>query len=548
MEQPQDERHEAGHGRQRPGDPPSAFHEQIVQTLLDERRTLQEPLQPLRDRLDAAERDRDAARYQLALVLNSRKYRCAQRLAKILFCLRHPHQGLPLVARKLRSLRPKALLRRGYDRMPAALRAPIRAAYHGLKGSPPPAPAVPAPAAAPVEPAHAIPAPHFKRATAAPDRRVVIVIHQFFNQQGENMFFGGAERYLIELARLIRDLGYEPEVYQSGAGDWVRHYNDLRVIGLDTGGDWSRINEVFHERVGEGLLTIYLAFFLAAPRCHARSLGISHGVFWDQEHFDCRGRSREEGLKAILQAMHNVATMVTVDTSTTNWVRGTIPDLSNKFVYIPNFVDTDEYHPETEARRPDRVVVLYPRRLCDYRGFWLVHDVLPAIMEQFPHVDFRFVGKADVREEEAVRGFIERYPGRIAWYFLPPERMAEAYRGVDLAVVPTLHSEGTSLSCLEAMASGVPVIATSIGGLSDLILHDYNGLLIEPTAAHLRAAITRLVTDTELRLRLGRRGTLVAQSFGLERWRRQWAEIIEVHCATPAPRVDDPLRTCADGV
>ncbi|UKI57385.1 MAG: glycosyltransferase [Clostridium sp.] len=61
------------------------------------------------------------------------------------------------------------------------------------------------------------------------------------------------------------------------------------------------------------------------------------------------------------------------------------------------------------------------------------------------------------------------------------KKMNEIYKKTDISLIPTIYSEGTSLSCLEAMATENIVISTRIGGLCDLIIDNYNGYLIEPT-------------------------------------------------------------------
>ncbi|WKL04237.1 glycosyltransferase family 4 protein [Paenibacillus amylolyticus] len=71
----------------------------------------------------------------------------------------------------------------------------------------------------------------------------------------------------------------------------------------------------------------------------------------------------------------------------------------------------------------------------------------------------------------------------------------EAYHQADIAVIPTVFSEGTSYACLEAMSCGLPVIASNVGGLNDLIQDGFNGLLVPPGEQELTAALVRLVQD-----------------------------------------------------
>ena len=208
-----------------------------------------------------------------------------------------------------------------------------------------------------------------------------------------------------------------------------------------------------------------------------------------------------------------------MDTNTINWVLATRGALAGKCVYVPNFVDLEVFIPRCVPRAPPSVAALFPCRLQPPKGFWLLADILPEMLERRAELRFRFVGKPGEREKEAVEGFLARYPGRVSWDSLPPERMAEAYRHADIVLLPTVAAEGTSLSCLGAQACGKAVVATHVGGLADLIISEHNGLLIEPTAPSLLAALDRLIADPGLRERLGRNAAAAAWDFRLDRWR-----------------------------
>ncbi len=286
------------------------------------------------------------------------------------------------------------------------------------------------------------------------DRSPIVnfVVPTFFDMNGNNMYFGGAERYLIELAHLVKGLGYPVNVYQCANSSWVRYYHDVRVVGLKTHYSYEALNRVFHHQIDDGILTVYFAFFLASPRYYQPSIGISHGIYWDESMFQHSPHYSKKGIKEILSAISHLSTFVSVDTNTLNWLRATYFEMARNGVYIPNFVDLDQFR--SQDRMDDgKTVILYPRRLNQVRGFWLVHRLVPDILEKYDNVDFHFVGRADVREEQAVQRLVQRFPGRVKWYFLPPERMHEAYQQADITLIPTIQSEGTSLSCLEAMAS-----------------------------------------------------------------------------------------------
>lgn len=351
----------------------------------------------------------------------------------------------------------------------------------------------------------------------------------FFDREGQTMMSGGAERYLLELAPIFRSLGFHVRAYQSARGSWTREYGGIEVCGLDTQGLDGRLNEVFHTQAPPAELTLYHAYYLAAPLCAPRSIGISHGINWDAPEVQTSAEGFANLMEHYRVSIANLERIVSVDTNTINWARATHHHLSGRFRYIPNFVDCTQFHPN-QRNAGGRTVVLYPRRLTTHRGFWLAMEVLPGLMAEFPELDVHFVGLAEsAREETAVETLRNCFPSRVEWRALSPDRMPEAYAGADITIVPTTSCEGTSLSCLEAMASGNAVIATNAGGLPDLVQDGYNGLLIEPTSEALGAALDKLIRQSRLRRELAAHGVEVARTFQLPVWRERWRALLVEH-------------------
>jgi len=100
---------------------------------------------------------------------------------------------------------------------------------------------------------------------------------------------------------------------------------------------------------------------------------------------------------------------------------------------------------------------------------------------------------------------------------LPHERLAERYAAAAVLVNPSL-SEAFGMSLAEAMASGLPVVATTAGGMPEVVEDGRTGLLVPPDdAPALAAAIRRLLGDGSLRASLGRAGRARAEAlFGWE--------------------------------
>lgn len=83
--------------------------------------------------------------------------------------------------------------------------------------------------------------------------------------------------------------------------------------------------------------------------------------------------------------------------------------------------------------------------------------------------------------------------------------MPDLYRASNLSVLPSLL-EATSIAGLEAMACGLPLVGTRVGGIPAILRHDDNGLLVEPRRPdQLAQAIQTLAADPSLCARMGAR-------------------------------------------
>lgn len=97
------------------------------------------------------------------------------------------------------------------------------------------------------------------------------------------------------------------------------------------------------------------------------------------------------------------------------------------------------------------------------------------------------------------------------------DELAHLYASADIFVFPSLW-EGFGIVLLEAMSYGLPIIATDVAAIPELVKDGENGLLVEPGDVDgLAAAISRLVGDKGLRERMGERGREIASCYSWER-------------------------------
>ena len=364
--------------------------------------------------------------------------------------------------------------------------------------------------------------------------RKVAILTSIFVTENDRIMFSGADRYLVHLYGLLEELGYEPCVWQVGSE--ARVLNGMKIQGLPKGnaeyGGLPDLNiQFFEHTVGYGQ-AIYFALPLAFPRVRPRSIVISHGIGWDYPAHPwstLSGPLKDEWLRRLHYAVTASDLVVSVDTNTVNWLRATWPGYEHKQVYIPNFVDKEEFFPnknsqDRQGREP--LIILYPRRLTWIRGLDDVKVVAERLTRRYNFLEFHIVGRGGTDDAEAkMHRWAEENP-RCLYYWVSMENIADLYRKSDIVLIPTRGAEGTSLSCLEAMACAKPVICGHVGGLTDLVIDKYNGILFNVSPETLEAAIESLIASPEMRQTLGRRALETVEAFSLERWKAKWAEAL----------------------
>lgn len=202
-------------------------------------------------------------------------------------------------------------------------------------------------------------------------------------------------------------------------------------------------------------------------------------------------------------------------------------------IVIPNGVDTDFFAPEPFGRAKPREAVrfLFVGRLRPQKN-------LPAIFKAMADVtrendlDCRLDIVGDGPQRDKLQRVAKDYGvvERVSWHgWLDKEGVRRLYRQSDCFLNPSLY-EGMPNTVLEAMASGLPVIASDIGGNNALVQDGHTGILFNLAApAALAAAMAKITRDPELRRRMGARGReRVGKNFSWENVAIRYLELFSV--------------------
>jgi D-inositol-3-phosphate glycosyltransferase len=222
-----------------------------------------------------------------------------------------------------------------------------------------------------------------------------------------------------------------------------------------------------------------------------------------------------------------------------------------KISVIPPGVDLTRFRPRNKAaaRRaaplPDKHAhVVFTGRIEPLKGIDTLLQATAILQQRRPDVQVTIIGGDPTnrgRDRELTRLYDLRCTLNLcrAVGFVgakEQDKLAEYLAAADLVVMPSLY-ESFGMVALEAMAAGTPVVASSVGGLADLVQDGENGLTVparDPEA--LAASIDKLLADDDLRERLGRQASAYARQYDWSLIVRRMVE--EVY--TPLLRVPAP--------
>jgi phosphatidylinositol alpha-mannosyltransferase len=176
-----------------------------------------------------------------------------------------------------------------------------------------------------------------------------------------------------------------------------------------------------------------------------------------------------------------------------------------RFALVPNGVDVERFasHRAGGRRRP-RLVFL--GRLEHRKGVDVAVRAFLALASDRPDLELRVLGDGPLAP--LVERLRQRAPAAVAARIelagrADPERLPELLGDADVAILPARGGESFGIVLLEAMAAGVPIVATDIPGYRAVARHDREALLVGPgDVAASAAAIGRLLDEPALATRL----------------------------------------------
>jgi glycosyltransferase involved in cell wall biosynthesis len=189
----------------------------------------------------------------------------------------------------------------------------------------------------------------------------------------------------------------------------------------------------------------------------------------------------------------------------------------NAIHYITNAVDTTRFCPATTAERPSlrrrlgfpekKIIVAYTGRLVTYKGLPLLVRVAERLQQEYGDVGFVLIGSGglDIHNcERGLRAYVSaNHLGTSIHFAGEVPNVHEYLQASDIFVLPT-EEDAFPLALVEAMACGLPVISTPVGGIGQIVTNGENGLLVKPgDFQQLYDALRHLTTNPSRSAALG---------------------------------------------
>ncbi|MFS1161234.1 glycosyltransferase family 4 protein [Aeromonas salmonicida] len=350
---------------------------------------------------------------------------------------------------------------------------------------------------------------------------------------------GGIQTYLVSLCQLImREFKVKPVIYQTSSSDFIYNGDYFDVIGVKSakrnklGCVFTRIIKDHHNNRDSSLL-IWGSDQYSIKQKFFKSVSIQHGIGFDTEASfgGVRKLLVDFGLSnqyKLLQRMRAINLFeradycVCVDYNFPNWYRTFRSGWRENVKVIPNFTMLPER--DFEKKNSPTIKVLYARRFVARRGVDIAIGLASRLVDKYTNVEFYFAGDGENRDKIIA---LTKSHERIFLTSYNAEDSIDFHRKFSIAIVPSIGSEGTSLSLLEAMASKCAVIASSVGGMTNIVLDGFNGYLVEPDVQSFYEKVELLLENENLLSSIQSNAyRSVFSSFSKEKWETSWVDFL----------------------
>ncbi len=335
----------------------------------------------------------------------------------------------------------------------------------------------------------------------------ILIAHNRYQQAG------GEDAVAKSEAALLRDFGEDVHVYERSNQE-IERYTRLAQLRHFFSLSWSQrsyreMRKLLRD-IRPEVVHFHNTFFMMTPSVyyacrdehipivqslHNFRLLCANGLFFRDNHVceECPKHSLWRGVQYGCYRQSRLLTSLVVKMLTDHWRKKTWTHLIDRYLTATEFsrqkfiergispdkisVKPNFLYPDVKRRDKDQGYALYVGRLSREKGV----EVLLRAWQLKAHIPLKIVGDGPLAgrlgQERGYRNL--EFLG-----YVSKEKYAECMRGAKFLIVPSLCYENFPRILVEAYAYGVPVIASRLGGMPEIVLENKTGLLFEPGDAY----------------------------------------------------------------
>jgi glycosyltransferase involved in cell wall biosynthesis len=330
--------------------------------------------------------------------------------------------------------------------------------------------------------------------------------------------WGGAETLMAAIASRLDPARFDVKIIalqgDGPVGQQLRNAG-IPVTLLRTGGGWDiRALLRLKRRLAEEKPDIVHAHLLRANllACLTRS---NHAVVWHEhgtgEWLNPAARLLER------QLMTRSQSVIAISKNVRDNLAARVPSMASRISILPNAIDTSKVNAASPAEKyrlrqttwglgQEHLVVGYVGRLDDkFKGISFLLKSIAQMKPSMPQLRLLIVG--DGNDRGSLEQLTDQLGIKDSVIFTGSRSdLEQIYPSFDVLALPSL-SEGFGIVLLEAMAHGVPVVASRVGGIPEVVMDHETGLLVPPADSKaLSRALEDLLRDPERRNSMGQKG------------------------------------------
>lgn len=192
---------------------------------------------------------------------------------------------------------------------------------------------------------------------------------------------------------------------------------------------------------------------------------------------------------------------------------------------IFNGIDVNRCIPKREYKLHDGGRILHIGRFSPQKNHELLIRAFSKIHQIFPQTVLYLVGQGDLQEK--IKMQVESANLEHSVKFLgPQDSVYEILNKADIFVLSSNY-EGMPITIIEAMATGLPIVSTNVGGVGDMLTHNVTGVLVPVEVDALSSGMQFLLSDEEERRQIGTAALNASQRFGYETMSLEYYRLYE---------------------